>query len=301
MITGRWGKPSEVLLDIVAEPDGIVRGIVNPGRHDAAIRHGRFDVSSGAVHLAGDQVAPDGATVPFRIEGHLTGRTLRLAYQYGELQGTTELVRVEDYKPPRLTVVDRLRPGLARLKRAYNARLRPRGHDNRQRLSDRGESLDTIVFRDAVRSDIPALAELHVATWNATYRTTKGPTIATRTWQWNEVFGKESRRDFVLVLENREGRLIGFTWGKPHEGEFPGQVSKIYLRWEYHCLGLGRRMLAETARRFQERGIDSFVLFTELSNPTVGFFDHMGGVRLLDEHGRFAGAFAWRDLRTLIE
>lgn len=109
------------------------------------------------------------------------------------------------------------------------------------------------------------------------------------------------RCDFVLVLENQEGRLIGFTWGKPHGGEFTGQVSKIYLRWEYHGLGLGRRMMAVTARRFQERGIDSFVLFTELSNPTVGFFDHMGGERLLDEHGRFAGAFAWRDLRRLIE
>lgn len=32
MITGRWGKPSEVLLDIVQEPGGRVAGVVNPGR-----------------------------------------------------------------------------------------------------------------------------------------------------------------------------------------------------------------------------------------------------------------------------
>jgi ribosomal protein S18 acetylase RimI-like enzyme len=217
------------------------------------------------------------------------------------MQGTTQLVRVEDYRPPRLSLLDRLKPRLAPLFRAYNARLRPKAEDNRRRLSDRGESLETIVFRDAVVSDIPALAELHVTTWNATYRTTKGPTVATRTSQWNEVFSKQHRRDFVVLLANRDGQLIGFTWGKPHEGEFPGQVSKIYLRWEYHGLGLGRRMLAETARRFRDRGIESFVLFTELSNPTVGFFDQMGGERLLDEHGRFVGAFAWRDMRTLIE
>ncbi len=24
------------------------------------------------------------------------------------------------------------------------------------------------------------------------------------------------------MLEDRNGRLIGFTWGKPHEGEFEG-------------------------------------------------------------------------------
>jgi ribosomal protein S18 acetylase RimI-like enzyme len=301
MITGRWGKPTEVLLDIVAEPDGVVRGVVNPGRQDAAIRHGRFDSSTGAVHLEGDVAATDGAMIPFRIDGRLDGRTLRLMYSYGELQGTTDLVRVEEYRPPRITLLDRLKPGIATAKRSWNALFRPRGERNRQRLRDRGESLDSIRFRDAVASDIPALAELHVTTWNATYRTTRGPSVATRSWQWNEAFRKEQRRDFVLILEDHRGRLVGFTWGRPHDGEFAGELSKIYLRWEYHGLGLGRRMLAETARRFLDRGIDSFVLFAELTNPTVSFFDHMGGERLCDERGMFSGAFAWRDVRTLLE
>jgi len=38
-------------------------------------------------------------------------------------------------------------------------------------------------------------------------------------------------------------------------GEIPGELSKIYLRWEYHGLGLGRRMMAETAQRFLDRNI----------------------------------------------
>jgi GNAT superfamily N-acetyltransferase len=238
--------------------------------------------------------------MPFRIEGRLDRRTLRLAYQFGEMQGTIDVVRVEDYTPRRLTVWDRLKPRVEDLKRRINARSRPRGEVNARTLRERGESLDSIIFRDAVAADIPALAELHVTTWNATYNTTRGPTIATRTWQWNEVFAKESRRDFVLVLEDRNGRLIGFTWGKPDEGEFEGQLSKIYLRWEYHGLGLGRRMMEETARRFLDRGIHSFILFAELSNPTLGFYHRMGGERLLDDRGQFEGAFGWRDVRTLI-
>ena len=180
------------------------------------------------------------------------------------------------------------------------ARSRPKGSDNARALRERGESLDSITFRDAVPADIPALAELHVTTWNATYRTSRGPTIATRTWQWHQVFARENRRDFVLVLEDRSGRLIGFTWGKPHEGEFKGELSKIYLRWEYHGLGLGRRMMAETARRFLDRGIDSFVLFAELSNPTLGFYDRMGGEPLVDEHGQRTGAYAWRGVTRLL-
>ena len=34
--------------------------------------------------------------------------------------------------------------------------------------------------------------------------------------------------------------------------------------------------------------------------PTLGFFDRMGGERLLDERGQFGGAFGWRDVRTLL-
>jgi ribosomal protein S18 acetylase RimI-like enzyme len=300
MITGRWGKPSEVLLDLVVDADGSVRGVANPGRQNAPIRRGHFDVASGVLDLEGEHVTPDGTSLRFRIDGRLDGRTLRLSYQYGEMRGETSVVRVEEYAPRPITFRDHLRPRLAAMLRWINTRTRPSGVTNARRLRDRGESVDSIVIRDAVAADIPALAELHVTTWNATYNTSRGPSIATRTWQWNQVFAKENRRDFVLVLADRNGRLIGFTWGRPHDGEFEGELSKIYLRWEYHGLGLGRRMMAETARRFLERGIRSFILFAELTNPTLGFYDRLGGERLLDERGQFNGAYAWRDVNTLI-
>lgn len=300
MIAGRWGKPSQVLLDIVVDEDGTVRGVANPGRQDAQIRRGHFHAKTRAVELEGLHVMPDGTAVPFHINGRLVGRTLRLRYEFGEMRGAIETVRVEEYAPPPLTFLDGLKSYIADAKRWFNARSRPTGDANARKLVQRGESLDSIVFRDAVAADIPALAELHVTTWNATYNTSRGPTIATRTWQWDQLFAQENRRDFVLVLEDRNGRLIGFTWGKPHQGEVDGELSKIYLRWEYHGLGLGRRMMAETAKRFRERGIHSFILFAELSNPTLGFYDRLGGERLLDDRGQFSGAYAWRDVRVLI-
>ena len=300
MIAGRWGKPSEVLLDLVVGEDGSVRGVANPGRQNAPIRRGHFDANSREVTLEGEHVRADGTPVPFHIAGRLDGRTLRLTYQYGDQRGETDVVRVEEYTPPPFTFWDRLKPRLAALKRSIVARTRPSGEQNARRLRERGESLESIALREAVAADIPALAELHVTTWNATYNTVRGPTIATRAWQWNQVFANENRRDFVLVLEDRNGRLIGFTWGRPHEGEFEGELSKIYLRWEYHGLGLGRRMMVETARWFLDRGIHSFILFAELSNPTLGFCDRMGGERLLDDRGQFGGAYGWRDVRSLI-
>jgi GNAT superfamily N-acetyltransferase len=300
MITGRWGRPSEVLLDLEVGEDGSVRGVANPDTQRAPISRGHFDAASGAVVLDGQHVDADGMIRPFHVSGRLDGRTLRLAYRFGDAQGVVDVVRVEEYVPRPLTLRDRVRPPLAALQRWLHARGRPSGARNRRRLLARGESLDSITVRDAVAADVPALAELHATTWNATYHTTRGPTVATRARQWTDVFAKEDRRDFVLVLEDRDGRLIGFTWGRPHEGAFDGELSKIYLRWEYHGLGLGRRMMRETARRFAERGIRSFILFAELGNPTLGFYDHLGGERLLDERGQFSGAYAWRDVRTLL-
>lgn len=300
-VTGRWGKPNEVLLDLTVDVHGTVRGVANPGRQDAPIRRGHFDAASGALTLDGEHRAPDGRAIPFHIEGRLEGRTLRVSYDYGEMRGSADIVRVEDYRPPKLTLRDRLNAVLNDVKRWSKAQARPTGAENARKLRERGESLDSIVFRDAVPADIPALAELHVTTWNATYNTMSGPSIATRTSQWKQIFSRENRRDFVLVLEDRNGRLIGFTWGIPNDGEFEGQLSKIYLRWEYHGLGLGRRMMAETARRFLDRGIRSFILFAERSNPTLGFYDRMGGERLINDRGQFDGAYAWRDVRTLLD
>ena len=306
MIAGRWGKPDEVLLDLTVDDDGTVHGRANPGRQNAPINRGHFDAKTGAVRLEGDVSTPDGSTLPFQIDGRLNGRTLKLNYQFGDMSGSIDIVRVEEYQPAPLTFWDRLKPLIEDFRRSRNARTRPTREDNLRTLQQRDESLESIVVRDAVAADIPALAELHVTTWNATYNTTRGPTIETRTWQWNRVFANEHRRDFVLVLEQpglagRNGRLIGFTWGKPNDsGAFEGNLSKIYLRWEYHGLGLGRRMMEETARRFLARGIHSFNLFAELSNPTLGFYDRMGGERLLNDKGQFDGAYGWRDVRALI-
>lgn len=43
---------------------------------------------------------------------------------------------------------------------------RPTARENARRLAARGESLDTLHVREATVDDIPALARLHVATWN---------------------------------------------------------------------------------------------------------------------------------------
>jgi len=303
MIDGRWGTSSRTLLDLTVDERGVVTGVVNPDAEHGAIRRGTFDRATRTVHLEGDYEEPGAPPTPFAIDGTLVDRTLVLTYRFGDLTGNVSIVRVEEYRLPPLTLRQRLEPFAAGIVRRLAALTRPSGRANARKLRERGETLHSIVFRDATAADIPALAELHVTTWNATYNTTRGPTIALRTRQWEEVFARQDPRAFVLVVENVEGRLIGFAFGRPHRGYpgFTGELSKIYLRWEYHGLGLGRAMMGHVARRFLARKIESFCLFAELRNPTLGFYDRLGGERLHDEHGRFTGAFGWRNLSALAE
>lgn len=107
MIAGRRGKPSEVLLDLVVDEDGTVRDVANPGRLD--------------------------------------GRTLRLSFQFGDMRGDVDAVRVNEYAPRPLTLRDRLKPRVASVRRWINARARPTGAENARIRRERGESLDSII------------------------------------------------------------------------------------------------------------------------------------------------------------
>jgi GNAT superfamily N-acetyltransferase len=97
--------------------------------------------------------------------------------------------------------------------------------------------------------------------------------------------------------------LVGFAKGTPHDGSVPGyqgELNKIYILRRYHRLGLGRRLLADVARRFLEREISSMLLFGDAKNPSNGFYEAMGGERLISSGGEFHGGYGWHDLNDLM-
>ena len=171
-------------------------------------------------------------------------------------------------------------------------------------MRDRGEDLSQFIFRDAREDEIIPLANLHVIAWHQTYNVKPKPQIWTiREWQWREEFSKNTGSWFCIVIENQRGELIGFAKGvKPPPGEHPdnlGNLSKIYLLQDYQRMGLGRKLLGLTVRRFLKMGITQMVLYGEASNPSCAFHDAMGGKRLCGENGVFTGNYSWDDLEKL--
>jgi ribosomal protein S18 acetylase RimI-like enzyme len=162
----------------------------------------------------------------------------------------------------------------------------------------------SLIVREATAADIPALAELHVKTWNATYpEVQKKPTYEIRERQWREAFGVTDGSVFCFVVEGQNGELVGFAKGTPYDHsdlpDFAGQLSKIYLLREYQRQGLGRRLVGHVARRFLSQGISSMLLFADAGNPSCRFYEALGAERLLDDAGNFHGGYGWRDLQSL--
>jgi GNAT superfamily N-acetyltransferase len=180
---------------------------------------------------------------------------------------------------------------------------RPSKASNIRFLRARGESVKSLLIRDATARDIPALARLHVTTWDATHGwRPNGPTYELRERQWRETFGQVDGGWFCLVVERPNGDLVGFAKGVRYDGDLPGyggELNKIYLLREYQRQGLGRRLVGYVARRFLSQGITSMVLFGEATNPSCRFWEVVSGERLNTANGEFHGGYGWRDLRSL--
>jgi L-amino acid N-acyltransferase YncA len=160
-------------------------------------------------------------------------------------------------------------------------------------------------LREPNESDIPALARLHVQTFNETHRggRTGGPSYELRERQWREAFERQDGSWFCYVIEEDGGELVGFAKGTPHDGGVPGyagELNKIYLLQRVQRQGLGRLLLCALARRFMERGVTSMLLFGDAANRSNGFYEAFGAVRLYDDTGDFHGGYGWRDLGALV-
>jgi len=154
-------------------------------------------------------------------------------------------------------------------------------------------------------NDVSAIAALHVETFIETHgMNPNGPTFELREYQWQKASEDKDKNWFCFVIEDAEGKLIGFAKGQPYydadHPEFLGELNKIYLLNKYHKLGLGRQLVCKVAHQFIHRGIFSMLLFGDEKNPSNQFYEQMGADKLFAKNGEFHGGYGWRDLQKLV-
>ena len=133
-------------------------------------------------------------------------------------------------------------------------------------------------IRSATDADRAAIAAIHAASWQEQYQG-----VLPADFLDNEIVGAMERhwrgqpfgeRDVVLIAE-RDGAPIGFaaTWGG--EGAY---IDNLHVRSGARSRGLGRALLAETARRLLALGHASADLHVVTSNTRArALYGALGG------------------------
>ncbi|MDI9260483.1 GNAT family N-acetyltransferase [Alicyclobacillus sendaiensis] len=75
-------------------------------------------------------------------------------------------------------------------------------------------------------------------------------------------------------------RVIGFASGGPNrveEFDADAEIYTLYVSPSWHRQGVGRRLVAQLADEFQQRGHQSVVVVTFRDNPWRRFYERLGG------------------------
>jgi GNAT superfamily N-acetyltransferase len=147
----------------------------------------------------------------------------------------------------------------------------------------------TLLVRPATTDDAPALAELHVRTWQATYagivpqRVLDGLSIERRKAYWLERLSEagENRRTFVAIVGGRPGGFVtaGVSRDDDLLAESPnaGEVYAIYVAPWAQAQGVGRALMDAALDWLREHAREPIALWVIVGNETgTGFYEHLG-------------------------
>jgi GNAT superfamily N-acetyltransferase len=148
----------------------------------------------------------------------------------------------------------------------------------------------TFTIRPAVASDARAIAEIHFAGWQVAYAhvvsdeqmAAKLPERRVPFWQARIV----EPENVVLIAEDEQGKAQGFVYAGnvlDHDVRVGGltgydcEIYSLHCRLDVQGRGLGRQLMAETARTFRERGRTALMLWAYRDNAYRRFYERIGG------------------------
>ena len=152
-------------------------------------------------------------------------------------------------------------------------------------MSHRSLDLSFVIFPPGP-ADAEALAHAHVVSWRQTYRGLLPDaylarmTEAAHARRFAHALLYPGPDDVTLAAADRWG-LHGYAQGGPSRRGRPGEaeVATLYLMQSAQGRGVGRALLAATARALAVRGASSLVISVLRENFAArGFYEHLGGV-----------------------
>lgn len=172
-------------------------------------------------------------------------------------------------------------------------------------------------IRTATVDDADQLAQVHVDAWRAAYGHIlpagflAGLSVAARAERWRERLAQEDPQVvFTLVAEDAAGLLLGFAGGGPERDGTPaydGEIYAVYVTPAHQRRGIGRALVAASARRLADQGRRAAMLWAlEDNHQARAFYETLGG-QLIGRKAAVIGdtpltevSYGWPDVSDLL-
>ncbi|GEM45830.1 GNAT family N-acetyltransferase [Deinococcus cellulosilyticus] len=168
------------------------------------------------------------------------------------------------------------------------------------------------IIRTAEIKDLPAIAKVHTQSWVETYagripnEVLSQLTYERRLNQWERRLGDQLRE--VLVLE-LDGEVVAFSHAVHHPEETLGteaELASIYALKAHQGRGFGKQLMKASVERLHDAGVKTLGLWVLKDNPTIGFYERMGGQHHAENSMRWFGhdlpvlGYVWKDLSPIL-
>lgn len=145
--------------------------------------------------------------------------------------------------------------------------------------------MGTITITSARIGDAEAIAGVHVASWEATYRglvpasILAGMTLERRSAQWRVRLGSVDDDRFVRVARRLDGEIIGVVQAGPARTvrDFADwELDVLYVIARHHGSGVGRRLMAAVIEDARSKGAQTLGLWIVAGNARARAFYEKG-------------------------
>lgn len=149
-------------------------------------------------------------------------------------------------------------------------------------------TLSMLVFRKPGMEDAARIAELHALSWQLHYKGAfsdhflDSQVFTDRMQVWKERFQKPDPSQRIVLAE-LDGRLVGFACAFLNESTRYGTlIDNLHVSSEFQRLGIGRKLMAETAKESAKvhpnKGLYLWVL--EQNTRAIDFYENLGGYKI---------------------
>lgn len=172
-----------------------------------------------------------------------------------------------------------------------------------------------IVVRPASSADAAAISAVHRESWRTTYAGILPLDLITREAgrkseeSWRHWLENADRASATLVAELPREGIVGFSFcgaARAPLERLEAEIYALYVLQPHQRRGIGRELVAESARHFVRQGLFGFYLWVLKANRARFFYEALGGQAIAEKTEQLGGhpfneiAYAWHDVEALV-